>query len=174
MSAPGKSLTRVNKLLLDIGLAFAYRKIGPEFPYKTPDFVEPADDASVQQKYPVLVSRCPVVEPLGCLHRVSFSWGWIAVYSVSRPKFGKLQPSGNSKPAGEYLPPSTHRHFLFCGILPAKLPALKNGCPDILRAVGLPYASPGWTSGCRGATFGRHARFSAGHPATNAPRRVTA
>jgi hypothetical protein len=89
-----KCLMRVNNLLQAMSLAAAYRKIGLKSPYKTPDFGQPTDDASVQQKYPVLVSSCPVVGHFPCPHRVSFSWGWITVYSVTRPKFGKLQPSG--------------------------------------------------------------------------------
>jgi hypothetical protein len=47
-------------------------------------------------------------------HRVSFSRDGLPS-SVIAQKFGELPPSGNSKPAGEYLPPSTHRHFLFLG-----------------------------------------------------------
>ena len=60
--AAHKILRCANKLLLTMSLAATYRKIVLELPYKSPDFVQPADDASVQQKYPVLVSRCPVVE----------------------------------------------------------------------------------------------------------------
>src|SRR5579871_4835017 len=29
-------------------------------------------------------------------------------------KFGALRPRGSGEPAGEYLPPSTHRLFSFC------------------------------------------------------------
>src|ERR1700676_5404031 len=98
-----KCLTRANNLLPAMRLAAPYRKIVLKSPYRSPDFLQPADYASVQEKCPVLVSSCPVVGHFPSPHRVSFSWGWIADYSVTCPKFGKLQPSGNSKPAGEYL-----------------------------------------------------------------------
>jgi hypothetical protein len=75
MRTPVRSLKRANKLLLAMSLAATYLKIVLEFSYKTPDFAQPADYASVQQKYPVLVSRCPVVGALWVSLTASLSLG---------------------------------------------------------------------------------------------------
>jgi len=48
---------------------------------------------------------------LSGFHRVSFSRVKFADCQVNTQKFGALRPRGSGEPAGEYLPPSTHRHF---------------------------------------------------------------
>ena len=44
-------------------------------------------------------------------HRVSFSRVGLVYCQMTSQKFGALRPRGSGEPAGEYLPPSTHRLF---------------------------------------------------------------
>jgi hypothetical protein len=46
-------------------------------------------------------------------HRVSFSREGFVYCQMAPQKFGALRPRGSGEPAGEYLPPSTHRLFSF-------------------------------------------------------------
>ena len=66
-------------------------------------------------------------------HRVSFSRGGFADCLVAPQKFGALRPRGSGEPAGEYLPPSTHRLFSLMRARQSKQETAWNQCGQPIR-----------------------------------------
>src|ERR1700732_1950104 len=60
----------------------------------------------------ILVSSCGTF--FGFTASLSLGSSSLTAWRISQ-KFGALRPRGSGEPAGEYLPPSTHRLFYFPG-----------------------------------------------------------